>query len=237
MELWHGMALKLRFTTPMCGGRPRDDELVERWCELRKPSDPAHARLKSGIGPDGRRPRSMAEVVEQVAATTDVLPDEDQDSELRKVWVGFSKDDNGLFVPGGNLRAHIKACAETLGPIFKAGHVDGMKAVMNFKSKMTKVCYIQEDRIYLLNGDGQHVQEATGHRDATMQVMTALGPRTCLKRVDFVNPCALAATVMLLQGGEINRDHLVACLEYGKLQGFNQDRSLGFGRYDYELGE
>jgi hypothetical protein len=94
---------------------------------------------------------------------------------------------------------------------------------------------VKEDRLYLLNDDGTVVQKATEFRDATLNVMTAMGPRTCLKRVDMVFPCKIKATLQYLAGGNVDIDHLRLCLEYGKVHGFGQDRSLQFGRYDYVL--
>jgi len=232
--MWTKLSLKMTFTTPLCGGVPRSDDIVKRWCELRAATPAAHEKLQRGLGPDNRMPQNLGAVAEEAVATIDPL---DPADEMAKVWVGFSRDETGLFVRGANLRAHLKDCASVLGPRFKAGDFGGARQIKLFKAKLADAVYIAQDRLYLRDETQRPITEASGFRDATLSVMTALGPRTCLKRVDMCFPCTILATVQLLPGGEINRDHIVACLEYGKVHAFGQDRSLQYGRYDYELGE
>ena len=237
MSLWTEIPLTLRFTTPLCGGVPRSDEIVANWIALRTASDPAHARMQAHpAGPDGQLPQSLDGVAEEKVTTRDPL---DPDAEMAKVWVGFSRDGDGLFVRGANLRAHLKDCADVIARLLKNGAIDGMKELKQFRHKIVDALYVKEDRLRLLargNGDAP-LAAPTGFRDAAMQVMTAQGPRTCLKRVDYVFPVEIHATLQFLAGGEVTRDHLVLLLEYGKVHGFNQDRSLQFGRYEYELGD
>lgn len=234
--MWEQMKLTMEFTTPLCGGVTRNDDLVEKWVELRAATDAKHRAMgNDGIGPDVRKPATLTEVAEERLATTDTVP-EGTDEAMSKVWVGFSKDDTGLFVRGGSLRAHLKDCAQVLAPDVKRGKIDGIDAITNFKAKVTDRLYVAEDRIHLQQ-NGATVREATDHRDATMQVMTMQGPRTCLKRVDFVFPCSIKATIQILPTQGINRDVIEKLLEYGCVHGFNQDRSLQFGRYTYTLGK
>ncbi len=177
--------------------------------------------------------KTLEEVRQERQDTADPLPEV---SEQDKVWVGFSRDDKGLFVRGANLRAHLKDCAGVVGPHAKKGKVPDMPTVLNFRAKAVNAIYVQEDRLHILNGTGEITREATGFRDATLSVMTAQGPRTCLKRVDYIEPAIIKATI-LLYPGEITRDWINVLLDYGRIHGFGQDRSLQFGRYDFELGE
>lgn len=284
--MWRELDLKMTFTTPLCGGVPRDPEIIDRWVDTRGASDKHHANLLTKMDPlakanldracaegeaieaenaasvvrdwektdaKNRIKETKADVKEAIAAekriaasvkTLEQVRQERQDtidplaevSEQDKVWVGFSRDDKGLFVRGANLRAHLKDCAGVVGPHAKAGKVPDMSAVLNFRSKAVNAIYIKEDRLHILNGDGSVATKATGFRDATLSVMTAQGPRTCLKRVDYLDPCTIKATI-LLYPGEITRDWLKVLLDYGCVHGFGQDRSLQFGRYVYELGE
>lgn len=224
---WRQLELELRFTTPLCGGVTRNDALVEGWVEMRAPK-----KLPEPIGPDGRQPKSLATVTAERLETTDTIS---ADDEMAKMWVGFSKDGTGLFVRGGNMRAHLKDCADTIGKLIRDQGAEAKPK--NFKAKFIALIYVAEERLYLEGKGGAIVTEPTAHKDATMNVMTRLGPRTCLKRVDQVFPCSLRCTVQMLETKEINRDALVACLDYGKVHGFGQDRSLQFGRYEYDLGE
>jgi hypothetical protein len=236
MGIWQELQLTLRFTTPLCGGVPRCDDTVKNWIAHRSATDAAHAKMQSSPpGPDGVLPRTLGEIAEEALATID--PPTNPEDEMNKVWVGFHRDDAGLFVRGANLRAHLKDCADVIARLLKNGHVEGFKELKQFRAKIVDALYIKEERMRLFADDGSPAQQATGSRDATMQVMTTQGPRTCLKRIDFIFPVTIHATLQFLAGGEVNRDHLILLLEYGKVHGFNQDRSLQFGRYEYELGD
>lgn len=224
--MWKKLELEMRFTVPVCGGVPRTDDVVKQWVEIRKASEAAHAKM-SGV-------QTMEQVTAERLKTIDPL---DVDDEMNKVWVGFSRNEDGhLFVRGGSLRAHIKDAAQVLGPMFKREKGLGdCKQVKVFAAKLKNALYVMEDQLLMLDENGKPVTKATGHRDATMSVMTAQGPRTCLKRVDFIEPCKMRATLQLLEGCEITQQHLAACFEYGSVHGFGQDRSLQFGRYEYSL--
>lgn len=276
--MWRKLDLTMTFAAPLCGGVPRDPEIIDRWVDTRTASERHHANLVAKAGlqrgyaegeateavnkatiatdkaeaeryvaeteADAEQARAEEKRVRAGVKTLDEVRQERQDtvdpltevSEQDKVWVGFSRDEKGLFVRGANLRAHLKDCAGVVGPHAKKGAVPDMPTVLNFRSKAVNAIYIEEDRLHILNSEGQVAKEATGFRDATLSVMTAQGPRTCLKRVDYIEPAVIKATI-LLYPGEITRDWINVLLEYGRVHGFGQDRSLQFGRYTYELGE
>lgn len=231
--MWRELSLKMTFTTPLCGGVPRDPEIIDRWVDTRTATEAQHTKLEAEAEEKGGKIQTVAEVKQERVDTVDSLVEV---TEQDKVWVGFSRDEKGLFVRGANLRAHLKDCAGVVGPHAKKGDVPDMPQVLNFRAKAVNAIYIKQDRLHILNGDAQVVDKATGFRDATLSVMTAQGPRTCLKRVDYLQPAIIEATI-LLYPGEINRDWLMVLLDYGCVHGFGQDRSLQFGRYEYELGE
>lgn len=231
--MWRKLDLTMTFTVPLCGGVPRDPEIIDRWVDTRTATDAQHAKLEASAEEEGGKVQTLDEVKQERHDTVDTL---EEVSEQDKVWVGFSRDKTGLFVRGANLRAHLKDCAGVVGPHAKKGDVPDMPKVLNFRAKAVDAIYIQEERLHILNGDGTVAQKATAFRDATLSVMTARGPRTCLKRVDYIDPAVTKATI-LLYPGEITRDWLKVLLDYGCVHGFGQDRSLQFGRYQYELGE
>jgi hypothetical protein len=217
------MRFEGKFAEPLCGGVPRNDDVVKTWIQTRTATDASHRKALEV----GTKRQTLGEVEKEKLATIDPL---DPDEEMSKIWVGFSKDEKGLFIRGANVRAHLKDCASVIGQQIKS-------ELKNFRSKFIDRVYILENRLRI-EKDGKTLTTAPEYRDATCQVMTPLGPRTCLKRVDMVPPpCILRATIQLLPGNSINRDAIVACLEYGKVHGFGQDRSLQFGRYEYKLGE
>lgn len=237
MKIWKELDLVMKFTVPLCGGTPRSDDVVRKWCELRAATPAAHEKLKEHPpGPAPRQPQSLEQVEKEHTETAPGVPDGTEE-EMENIWVGFQRDQTGLFVRGGSLRAHLKDSAQVLGPFFKDGKIEDLPAMANFKSKFANVIYVAEDRLRLYDSSGKPYREPTGHRDATLSVITRQGPRTCLKRIDMCFPCTMQATIQFLGGGEITREHIIACFEVGKVRGSWQDRSLQFGRYDYSLGE
>ncbi len=229
--MWNDVKLVMKFTTALCGGLPRDEEFVTRHVERRTATESQHRKLTQEAEENGRPPpQSVTAVVGERVATVDKVPD-DAEEELTKIWVGFASDDTGLFVPGRNIRAHLKDLAGVLAKPMKAGSIPDLKELLNFRAKFVDSVYVKEDRVYIRNGDGV-VKTASGFRDATLSVMTMRGPRTCLKRVDYIDDCHIVCTVQMLAYSEINLKHLEACLEYGCVHGFGQDRSLQFGRYE-----
>lgn len=232
--MWRELSLKMTFTVHLCGSVPRSREIIKKWIATRTATTAQHKKLLAEAEKKGRTVKTLEEVEQEHLETLHELADKEASEE--DSWVGFSEDKEGLFVRGGNLRAHLKDCAGVVGPHAKKGAVPDMPTVLNFRAKAVDAIYVKQDRLHILNGNGQVAKDATGFRDATLSVKTARGPRTCLKRVDYLDPAVIEATI-LLYPGEITRDWINVLLEYGRVHGFGQDRSLQFGRYEYELGE
>lgn len=233
--MWNNVKLTMKFTTSLCGGLPRDEEFVARHVERRTASDSHHRKLAQEAEQNERPPpQSMTAVIDERVTTVDKVPD-DAEEETKKIWVGFASDDTGLFVPGRNVRAHLKDLGGVLATPMKKGAIVGCKAIPAFRSKFVNSVYVKEDRVYIRDVAGDVVTTASGFRDATLSVLTMQGPRTCLKRVDYIDNCQIVCTVQMLEYSEIALKHLKACLEYGGVHGFGQDRSLQFGRYEWTV--
>lgn len=233
--MWNKCTLTMDFTTRLCGGSPRDAKLLERHVERRTATDAEFKKLQAEVTANDRPPlRTVSEVVDERVDTIDVVPDGTTE-EMEQRWVGFSKDELGLFVPGGNVRAHLKDCAGVLTKAMKLGHIDGLVAMANFAHHLKNAVYVREDRVHIRDKEGKRVMEASGYRDMTLSPMTAQGPRTCLKRVDYVEDARIVCTVLMMEYSQVKIAHLRKCLEYGEQHGFGQDRSLQFGRYKATL--
>lgn len=229
--MWNEYALTMNFTTRLCGGSPRDPKLLERHVERRTATDAQHKKLKEEAAANDRPPlRSVSEVVDERLGTIDPVLDGTTE-ELEQRWVGFSADELGLFVPGGNVRAHLKDCAGVLTRAMKLGLVDNLGKMANFHHHLKCAIYILEDRVHIRDTEGKIVTKPSGYRDMTLSPMTAQGPRTCLKRVDYVEDAQIVCTVQMMAYSEVKPAHVQMCLEYGEQHGFGQDRSLQFGRY------
>jgi len=225
--MWDPYRLTMEFTTPLCGGVPQSADLITNWVEQRKATDADFTRRLNDE--DEGELRSLGEIVKDTIAD---LPQEE--NPIDRLHVGFLKDQSGLYVRGGSLRAHLKSCAQALGPGMREGLFPEHTKISNFAAKIKDSLYIREEKIYLM---GLTIKDkADGYRDATISVMTARGPRTCFKRIDWCFPVILTCTLLFLNGlSSIKIEHIRSCLEYGCVQGFNQDRSLQYGRYIWKL--
>lgn len=233
--MWSEHKLTMNFTTELCGGRTRYGKIVDDWVRLRAATNAGFRKLQeSPPGPDGKPPRSLEEVAVEAHETLDPLTDEIEEA-TQKRWVGFSRDERGLFVRGGNIRAHFKDAATALARILRQENNPLAAPIKMFAHKVKECVYVKEDRVYVCSSADKVYTEPSGNREATMSVMTAQGPRTCLKRIDFCHPARLCATIQLLEGAEITLGHVKLCFDYGMVQGFGQDRSLGYGRYTWTL--
>lgn len=229
-DTWERWPLQLTFTTALCGGKPKNPDVLKDWAEARMATAAGHKKLQEGLIP----PRSIDAITEEHKATVDPLP-EDVDKAMEKSWVGFSKDDEGLFVPAAHVRAHAKDCAGIIGETLR--NVGTPHQILQFRAKLVPRLYVEGQRLYIRNADGKIFQEPSGYRDATMNVMTAQGPRTCLKRVDYIDGAVIDCVLLFLRGAGMLMDHVWGCFNYGRVHGFGQDRSLQFGRYTFEIGE
>ena len=79
------------------------------------------------------------------------------------------------------------------------------------------------------------VAEPTGSREKPVHVMTARGPRSALKRTDYVSHVKLVCRLKVLDDGFISERVLRTILDHASANGLGCDRSQGYGTFDYEL--
>jgi CRISPR/Cas system CSM-associated protein Csm4 (group 5 of RAMP superfamily) len=149
------------------------------------------------------------------------------DEESEKSWNGFFRDEEkGVYVECRQLKAALKQCASVLGVTKKK---IGSKQILAEGGEIKSLD--GGDRLYL----GK--LEADGFEERPIHVMTAQGPRTALKRVDFVEGACLNFQVWVLQTEaqekrHIGEDELVLILTMMQENGVGADRSQGGGKFD-----
>lgn len=144
-----------------------------------------------------------------------------------KSWNGFPEDaDKGLFIWSRQVKALFKECATMLRVTVEKR---GSKQIFQhgFEIKGTD----QADRIFL----GKKV--ADGNDEGPIHVQTAQGPRTAIKRVDYVSGINLKFEIWVLttHGSEtrhVGADDLKKMLTFGQENGLGADRSQGHGKFD-----
>jgi len=148
------------------------------------------------------------------------------EQEAEKMWTGFPGDERGLFIWTRQVKAMLRESATMLG-ITKRKR--GTKQVIQhgFELKGTE----HEQRIYL------GVDKATGAEEGPIHVITAQGPRTALKRQDYIEAPTIKFEVWVLsvpvgEDRRIGEKEVVAMLTFAQENGLGASRSQGHGKFD-----
>jgi hypothetical protein len=144
-----------------------------------------------------------------------------------KSWNGFPEDaSKGLFIWARQVKALFKECASMLRITVEK---KGSKQIFQhgFEVKGADVA----DRLYL----GKTAPD--GSDEGPIHVQTAQGPRTALKRVDYVTRVTLHFEVWILKTApaekrHVGKDELIHMLTFGQENGLGADRSQGHGKFD-----
>lgn len=212
MSIWQEYRLRLSFTGGVMGGIPKHPDIIQSWLEARAASGTALAKIEN--------PTPLADLAEQVAAEVHAAAVQEN-----KVWCGFKSDDLGLYVDGFHLKSHLKDCANIM---------QASSGIRNLKAKLADRVYVVEPRLHFAI-NGHHVTEPDGYWEHPVHVMTMQGPRSALKRSDYVEKSVITATLRVLGDGVISEELLRSVLEYGSIHGFGAERGLGNGRYEWKL--
>lgn len=208
-EMFNKYELVMNFTGRLMGGIPKHTAVIASWLEARQPSEAAFSKMEN--------PTPLEELTGQVILDMGAV-----DEKEAKVWCGFKKDDNGLFLDGYHVKSHLKDNANILQKFMNT------KAL---KSKLADRVFVVEPRLYL------GVQEPTDYWEHPVHIMTMQGPRSALKRNDYIETPSLACILQVLNDGVITGKMLDTILQFGSVKGFGAERGLGHGRYTYKLTE
>lgn len=144
-----------------------------------------------------------------------------------KSWNGFLSDPtHGLYVESRQVKALFKECA-TLLRITK--EKIGSKQILQHGFEIKGPDHSQ--RVYL------GTKTPTAYFEGPIHVQTAQGPRTAIKRVDYVERPTLNFEIWVLQTEPNEKRHLGEkevrlMLTLGQENGLGADRSQGHGKFD-----
>ena len=207
---------------------PADPELQRKWLEARKPA---------------RRPpdsKSIDEIAAEVMGTTPVELREDASLHI------FQRHQGHLVVGMRTIRAHIKDVARVLSMLY-VGKIEKEKS---FAVKVANAVYYPPELYYvpILNQAGTLLTEPTGRRDKAIHVMTAMGPRSALKTMEYVTDAVLEFPLTLLTQPDrtvegrvvpgkmvVSEADLRTIFTYGGTHGYGPERSDGEGRYAFSV--
>lgn len=195
----------LTFRDKVCGGTPKNPDLLRGWIAATTEHDDA---------------TTTAQVDEARAAL--LAPTEE------KSWNGFRGDETGLYLEARQIKALFRECATMLRVTVDKR---GSKQIFQhgFEIKGSNSRYL--DRLYL------GVKEPSGCDEGPIHVDTPQGPRTAIKRVDFVAAPTLSFEIWVLSTATAETRHigekdLVRMLTFAQENGCGADRSQGRGKFD-----
>lgn len=204
--MWETYNVVLTFRERLCGSVPQSKELIRPWLEARKPeSKPENAT-------------SLDEIEEEVLATLSETEE--------RITLGFQEDVVGLFVRDGVVKAHLKDCGNQVRDFLK------IKAL---RAKIANKVYVEPSRIYLVDDNFKIVKKPHGEFERAVHVMTPLGPRDALKRIQYVEKSHIEFNLMVLADKVIDEKILEGILEYGAIHGLGGERGMGEGKYTWDM--
>ena len=195
--------VKIRLRDKLCGGMPKNPELIKAWVE----STTGHADATT-----------EAQTKEAIEALVDEVTE--------RSWNGFPADAKGIFVWARQVKALFKECASMLRvTVDKRGSKQIFQHGFEIKGPE------KYDRVYL----GK--TKADGYDEGPIHVQTAQGPRTALKRVDYVENVELVFDIWVLAAHPaetryIGKEDLERMLTFAQENGLGADRSQGRGKFD-----
>jgi len=202
--LYDRYLVKIRLRERLCGGVPRNEELIKAWVAAR-----------TGYNDE----QTEAQTAEAVAAMTETVAE--------KTWIGFPSDDKGLFIWARQIKAMFR---ESMTMLRITTQKIGSKQILQHGFEV-KEPGTGADRIHL----GK--TEADGTDESPIHVMTAQGPRTALRRMDYVLTPTIAFEVWVLKTAaaekrHIGKDELAHMLAHAQENGLGASRSQGYGKFD-----
>jgi len=218
----------------LVGGIPKHPEIIKRWQEARWTKS---VKLANELSASGVTPETAA--VATIESLGDTVLDEDAEA---AVWTGF------VVVPRSNLAAlesrNVKAMLKESANIIKdmpevrvADKKGGPKKSVALRSKLAERVFTLPKFIPILSG---HLAvpfeyEEVPSLERPIHVMTNRGPRTALKRTDYLDDVDLQCKLRVLNDGMITQEILGHILDHASLNGLGTDRSQGAGTFTYEL--
>jgi len=207
-QMWNKFLVTMDFTYRLCGSVPQSKEIVRLWLDGRKPTKK----------PDDAKP--IEEIEKEVIEELEQIEE--------KTTLGFMKDDIGLWVRGGTIKAHLKDCSN---------QIKDFVGIKNFRAKLANSVYIEEYKVYLRNGK-RIVQQSCNSYEQPVHVITRQGPRNALKIINYVIKPTLKFNLMLLsEYKELDIEAVEKVFDYGSIHGYGGERGLGEGRYTFTIKE
>lgn len=220
LKMWTTYDVRLGIKNRLVGGIPTDPELIAGWIQANMPAATADEKEKLA------------------ARTLDELPAATEEK-AEGMWTTFKKDEIGIYIEGRQVKAMFKESANILRDMLikhegkKASKEDKTKSrFTNLKARLAERLFVVEDRVHFTR-KGASLTKPDGTEERAIHVMTAMGPRSALKRFDYVTaPAEIAFTVKHLNDGVVDLELIQILLEHSGANGIGADRSQGNGLFE-----
>ena len=207
--------ITIRVREALFGGTPKNPELIEKWI-LARTKNPLKKEDKERI-PDSL---TKAQIKEAVANMTE--------EEATDNWTGFQQDERGIFLHCRNVKRMMVECSSVQG-IIKAKR--GSKQIFQHGFEVKGMYHDTHCHF-----DNRTTED--GFEEGAIHVMTAKGPRTSIKRQDYVGDGAELSYwlwVLKMHPNEaryIGPKDLTNILCHAQEDGLGASRSQSKGKFD-----
>ena len=161
----------------------------------------------------------------EIEALADKTFDEAYKDSEEESSTTFKADEAGLYIEGRQVKAMMKEAGGRLG---MGKSVKGERP--SLRQDLHEALHVDEDAIHLMRA-GLPITQPDDCDAKPIHVMTALGPRTSIKRTAYVEQPEITFTVRVLQNVGVKEEHLMRILAFGQDLGLGADRSQGHGKF------
>lgn len=211
-RLYHRWKVKIRILERMDGGVPKDKSMIKKWVEA-----------KTGFA-DEQSQKLAEEHLPDIEALTE--------AESKGLWTGFKKDSTGHYIESRQIKAMFRECFVVCGI---TGTKRGSRQILQhgFEIKGPNA----GSKVYMEDVETGSMEVEIEDEEKAIHVNTQQGPRSALKRVDFVTQATLDFEIWVLitdprATNHIGEEEIVEALNLAQENGLGANRSQGSGKFE-----
>lgn len=210
----------------LVGGLPIVPEGAER----------ADAYEKWARGQGVEQDPSFAKPLHEALAEDPDMPVAVAVEEVEGLETGFRRDEQGIYIEARQVKAMIRESSQRLGLI---NSKRGFRQVLQHDLHVRALDGTQKLRMY--DEEGNAKVHPDGKDSRPISVVTRQGPRTSIKRFEYVEGATIVFDVLVLRdgiaGNLADEDDIEAVIEFGGWIGLGADRSQGMGTFEVVMIE
>ncbi len=236
-----GYLITIRFLDKVLGTQPRSEEIMRNWLESKLAKESIKAAKTGAVIPTEAQRKEITEI--QVANMAPKSADEVLDEGEDKAWTGFFTDDDGIWMGTYQVKACLRDCLTSLGiTVAKRGSKQTMQHLMDIWACDAGGNILPNEKGQRLrfHRNGKYVKAADDHVEMTAHVMTAQGPRSVIKRHDYVQQAELTFLLTTVrkdllskrETAHLGEKEIVKVLSFMQGNALGCSRSQGFGKFE-----